>query len=546
MPDIDVLVVGSGPAGAQAAAALVGMGLRIVTVDVGENDTSIADAMPVGSFSDLRRNDPEQWRYFVGHISESSVADIRVGAQLTPPRRYLTDRVEELAPIRSATFRPMQSLAKGGLGGGWGAGCETFTEAECERAGLDAAAIRACYADVAADIGISGSSTDDIAATMSQVGPLQPAAPIDDNAAALLTTYEQRREHFMQRGFRLGRPPIALLSERLIVDGDVRGPNPLRDLDFYTDAERSIYRPRFTVDRLRKRSNYEYRSGLLALRFTQHDDGSAELTCLQIMTKAYVTLHARHIILACGALNTARVVARSYRAYETRLPLVCNAYRYIPAVNLPMLGRPSGDRRHSMAQLAAELFVDGENTDPMFVAMYSYRSLLLYKLVKEMPLATGLGLLLARVLLSSLTVLGAHFPDTIASGKWIALKSGSQAENDVLLAEYAQSDDERRAIAAGIRRLLGVMLDLHLVPLSIIDSGFGASIHYAGPLSSRDAGNAFATRDDGALVRSPAVSIADSAAWRFLPAKGPTLTIMAHARDVAGHVARKIAAESQR
>jgi hypothetical protein len=49
-----------------------------------------------------------------------------------------------------------------------------------------------------------------------------------------------------------------------------------------------------------------------------------------------------------------------------------------------------------------------------------------------------------------------------------------------------------------------------------------------------------ATHPAGNLYAAPAVYIADSASWNFLPGKGPTLSIMAHARNVTAAATRTL------
>ena len=82
--DADVIVVGSGPAGAQAARAVADLGLTVWTVDVGELDLSIADAIPKASFTELRRTDDGQARYFIGDLAadgSDDVSAIKAGAR---------------------------------------------------------------------------------------------------------------------------------------------------------------------------------------------------------------------------------------------------------------------------------------------------------------------------------------------------------------------------------------------------------------------------------------------------------------------------------
>jgi choline dehydrogenase-like flavoprotein len=535
----DVIVIGSGPAGAQASAKLVDAGLDVVTVDVGERDDDLPNAIPARGFSELRRTDPNQRRYFVGDgFASEAAAGVRVGAQLTPPRQFIVRNSDRFGALRSQTFTPMQSFSIGGLGAGWGSGCQTFTSAECALTGLPYKDLHPFYSEVAADIGICGSLDDDTAENMLATSPIQPPHQLDTNAQHVFDAYLRKRSAFHQAGFRLGRATLAMLSEPLEIDGDRREKNPYHDMDFYSDRSRSVYRPRFTIERLRGRSNYRYLDRLLAWTFEETDDHVA-LTCNDLRTGTRVTLKARSLMLAAGAINTGRLAARSKAAYGVRLPLISNAYQYIPAINLRMLGRPARDERHSMAQLIGALADGRQQHDQLVLNFFSYRSLLLYKLVKEMPLPPELGLLVARLLMTSLTVIGLHHPDYAASSKWLSLERSS-ADEDILEAQYVESDSQVALNRTGTAQALRTLTKMGLIPMGVINPGAGSSIHYAGPLSIRPEPGIMQTAPSGALHSYRRVYVGDSAGWNFLPAKGPTLSIMANARRVAAGIAQDL------
>lgn len=534
-----VVVVGSGPSGVHAAAAALERGAHVTLVDVGHDDPATRGSIPDGTFSWLRANDPGQARYFVGDLGEKRVTGIRVGAQLTPPREFIIHDVERLVPFRSDTFVPLRSLARGGLGSGWGAGAYTYDRDELERAGLPAAEMRRWYDEVAREIGISGDLTSDIAPDVLEVSPVQPPAPLDTNARSLLAAYANKREAFLAGGFRLGPGPLAMLTEPLERDGDVRGAARLDDMDFYSDASRAVYRPRYTLERLLRNPRLRVVDGALALRFASTPDGIS-LTCRSTRDGSRFVLEGRRLVLAANALGTTPIVLRSLNAYGVRVPLLSNPYLYLPCVNRAMFGRPSQDARHSLGQLLGVLRtpgVDGSAT----ASIYSYRSLLLFKLVKEMPLPPSLGVLVARLLLSSLTIVGVHFPERASAGKWMALRD--EGEDGVLEAGYALDADQERERRVSLRAMQRVVVALGCVPFGAIDPGAGSSIHYAGGLHvTDDASDAFGTTHDGRLHASPNVRVADSSNWGWLPAKGLTLTLMASGRRAGARSADEAAA----
>lgn len=534
--DCDIVVVGSGPSGAQAAREAVEAGLRVTMLDVGFDEPALGASIPAKSFSELRATDPEQRRYLLGDEGETD-ADVndRVGAHFTPPRSFIKRGASEYTPVASDTFFPETSLALGGLGAGWGSGSQAFEPFELEAAGLPVSEMRALYETVAREIGVSAARADDTAAT-SMPESVQPPSAIDTNARMILASYERRRDRLNTQGFILGRAPLAMLTEPMDKGTpDERLSNPYFDMDFYSESARSIYRPKYTIEALRRRPNFIYVGNALVERFEDAAD-RVTVNYRDVCDGDARSLTARRLLLAANPLNTARIALRSARS-NAKQPLLCNPYHYIPTANLAMLGRAAGDRRHSLAQLVGSYTPEHRNGEHIFAAFFSYRSLMHFRLVREMPLPPALGLVVSRVLMNCLTIVGVHHPERATDAKWVRLN-----ESDVLEAAYALGDDERAAIAEDLRGVTQALRTLGCIPLSTIATPPGSSIHYAGtiPLATGTADPPLTCAPDGRLSASANVYVADSSSWRYLPAKGPTLTMMANGRRVARAAARSL------
>ena len=541
----DLVIVGSGPSGAQAAKAAVERGLSVVMVDVGHEDTAFGLSVPDRPFDEVRRTDPDQRRYFLG---ESDPPDQhgqkRVGSQLTPPRQFIKRGVDRHLPFESSTFFPLQTLALGGLGAGWGAGTLTFEDFELKEAGLSWSELEPYYRAVADDIGVSGSRGDDTAPMVLSIPNVQKALELDSNARSIFETYQRRRARLHRRGFYLGRSPAAILSERLVKDTahgtPVREPSAYHDMDFYSDHQRSVYRPRFTVEELAGNSAFTYRRGLLAVKFEETPEG-VRLLCDEVATGERVTVEGRALALGAGAINSARIVLSSLAEVGTRVPLLCNPYNYIACVNLRMLGRAAVDRRHSLSQLTGVLTEPGgAQADRSVLSLFSYRSLLLFRLVREMPLPPFLGLQLARVLQTGFTIVGVHHADRHGPGKWLELRKGADGR-EVLAGNYELSPAEGTEYRRNLKGVLGNLWALRCVPLSVLSPAPGSSIHYAGTLPADDDPRVpLRCARGGNLNGTRRVYLVDSSPWTFLPAKGPTFTQMANARRVVAGIARDL------
>lgn len=531
----DVIVVGSGAAGAMAAQTLAERGRGVTVIDGGRRDDRYASVIPEADFDTIRRTDPDQHRYFLGDDYEGlGLADSRVGSQLTPPRAFLADGVDRLLPIAGESFRPLESLAYGGLGGGWGLGCYVYAEAELERMGLDPAAMLEAYRTVVDRIGVSGDPTDDAGPyTLRSVHDVQPPVALEPSLARLLRRYERRRAEFRGRDVVVGRSALALLTE----SKDGRAATGDQDMGFWSDAGRSAYRSWITMDRLREQNAVTYVGGCLVTRFAETDDG-VRVEGIDVGSGEARTFSGRRLVLAGGVLGTARIVLRSLGHDGERLPILCNPYTYVPCLQPAQLGAAVPVRKTSFSPLVLHDDPGGGFMDAGVAALFTYRSLLLFKLVKEAPLNVADARRVLHYLQSAFVIAGVHHPDAGRPSRTLGLVAHDGPTGDALAVDFTLEPDEERANAARERRIAVSLRRLGCLPLKRIRTPPGASIHYGGTLPYDSRGSRMTLAADGSLAGTARVVVADGSGLRFLPARGPTLTLMANAHRVASAVAR--------
>ena len=534
----DVIVVGSGMSGAFAAHELVSQGLTVLMIDVGNDDAASRDAIPDLPFSEITKDLTLSKSIFLGQNDVGiGKRDTRVGAQLTPPRHFITRDTEKLLPYISTNFFPMQSLALGGLGAGWGAACFTFDDDELRRCGIWQPDFTTFYSEATAIAGVSASHEDETRNAI-EVDPqlLQPPLDLDDNNQTIFNRYKTLS--LSARGpFTMGRIPLAILS-RDREDG--RRANPYFDMDFYSDARRSIFRPRYLIERMRARPNFQYAGHQLAKTITD-GGGFAELRTQHTETGEARAWRARKIILCASAINTARIVLASLGHLGTQVPLLANPYHYVVCLNWETFGRSVANRRHSMAQLLGMHRPQENPADLVTFQMYSYRSLLLFKLVKELPLPPGLGFLFARTIVNSLAIVAVWHSANQSTLRYASLR-GRESNSDMPSLEFTHAIEptRRKQIDAREKKLRRFLRKLRLLPLKTVDTGPAGGIHYAGTLPSQSQYFPAYTHSTGQVRAMPSVYVGDSSSWNFLPAKGLSLTLMANAIRVARHVATSI------
>lgn len=586
IPDADAIVIGSGCSGVHAAWALCAAPVgrsgtrRVLMLDAGARDTHYAGLIPPRPWQSLRQAEHDQHRYFLGDAFEGVPAgEVRVGAQLTPPRAHVGQALAECAPVAATNLRAFAglcSLAEGGLGSAWGAGVARFTDADLEGTGLRASDLEPHYRAVEEHIGICGAH-DDLSPHLGLHAGLMPPLALDTGSKAVLRRYLRRRAGVLGDGLALGVTRLAACSTGFTTPGGhTRGPHRLDDLDFYSDSTRAVYRPAWTLAELRERANFTYRGGVLARRFIERRESTGgplvEVEYVDLATGAVQRVTARRLVLAAGVLGTARLVLASRGRVGDALPLVCNPYTYAPALNLNVVGEAWTDRRHSLSQLTGVYFPPARGAvarssagwgagerepDPLHVSLYSYRSLLSFKLMKEMPLPMPAARRVARVLQAVVCVLGIHHPAHADPGRRVVLERAASTDEPGfggggagggagrLRIEFALTAREAHDLERREQALVRVLRRLRLWVLSRTRPGPGASIHYAGALPMRpDPGagaRAWTCDPRGVLHGTRAVHVADGCLLPRLPAKGLTLTLMAMAHRVGTLAARELA-----
>lgn len=540
----DVIVIGSGAAGVAAAWPLVQAGKRVTMLDVGETDDGAASMIPAEPWSQLRKSDANQHRYFLGDNFEGVPSGkARVGAQFTPPRAYIAAAAPRLLPRDARGFVGLESVAQGGLASGWGAAVSPWIAEDLAGLPLSLEQLRPHYDAVADLMGVCGQAGDDLSPFLHDAPSMMPPLELDSPATHVFGAYQEHRTALNRAGLALGHARLAACSR----EHRRRGPQPYLDMDFWSDHGESVYRPRYTLRELLALPNFQSLTGRLATRFESHASGVV-VHASRVAGGEGERHEAAHLVLAAGALGSTRLVLRSLDKFGVRRPLVTNLSPYFPMLNTRMLGKEAKDRRHSLTQLTGFYRPATSERGVVQLQFYSYRSLLLFKLLKETPLALANSRRIFQALLPSLSLLGIHHEDNPAPSKFVALhaEAGGAAlvvPPDRLEVCYEQTPEEMRTQHQTEREVLRLFrtLGCYTHHSRAVRLGAGASIHYAGPLPMSASPRELECDGACRLTGHPRVRLADSAVFPRLPAKGVTFTMMANAHRVGTLLAMETA-----
>ncbi|MFN7936088.1 MAG: GMC oxidoreductase [Bryobacteraceae bacterium] len=501
--DSEVIIVGSGPAGAMAALALRGRGVRLL--DFGHTPANVPRLHQ--NLYELRRT--QDMTPHVINLRPSLPVSLKLRA---PALEFVIRDWQQFTPLISSTFRPVISLAKGGFANAWGAGVYRFHEDDLRGYPLSASDLTPHYDAVAAHIGISGDHDD----LWHEFGPepaLDPPMRLSRNCAQILAAYQRRRPH----GVSIGRPRLAVITQ----PRPNREPYAYRALEFLQTGDPAMYNPARTIDDLAQSGAITYEPGWLVDKFRETSDG-VEVTARGASGTA--TFRARTLILAAGALNTARIVLASHNDYTTHLPLLDNPMTVVPMFHPSAFGQILNPHDSALAQL--NMVLSAETFGAKYQAsLYGCNGAPMSEFISLLPFSLDLNRRLLRYLIPALSLSILFHPAEPGPTQHLRLR-----EDGALDAVYEWRPDP--AIAT---RLCAVFRQLGLITAPVIakHTSPGEGIHYAGTLPMSDSPRRYQLHKDGRLEGTRRVYVCDGACFPRLPAKNHTYTIMANAHRIA-------------
>lgn len=522
MADADVIIIGSGPAGVHAALPLVQAGVRVLMIDGGKEGSALLETAPALRFDEMRRTRNDQWKWFLG--GDFSGIPIRGlegglgGGMVSGNRRYVIDGTSKSLPLHLENAQVIQSLAKGGLGAAWGA-TSAFLSAENLRAmGLPPEEMEKHYDAISVEIGISG---------LQGRTNIQPALKLDHHARRFLDRSKRKKEWFTEHHLNLIQPHAAVLTEDL----KDRKKQSYRDMDYWSDPERSVYRPHHTLEKLITHKNFTYLPSRIVTHIQENaNEVSVHSQNLESMEKE--TIHsAKKVICCAGTVNTARILLKSFALYDVPISFVGKPHVFSAMLHTSMIGNPGDIDRFSLCQM---LLIDEEKRHGMGAGcaqLYSYRSLQLFRLLSALPLPVPMALRLASMLAPALVIADIRFPAFPHAANTLKL-----TQNGVHI-QMSVTEDEKSLREKSLKRIHAGLKKLGLMNLKTLTLPEASSSHYAGTVpTEKESHLPLSVDENGKLHRSQSIFVADGSVFRSLSPLPHTLTIMANARRVADGV----------
>lgn len=520
VPDFDIIVVGSGPAGVSASFPLVKSGLKVMMVDSGIEHTL---SPPSGSFMEERSGNSQQWEWFIG----KDFYALRNNEEMSPKLRvpvhdYVFNGYIENMKISTSDFIAVGSLAKGGLSNAWGCGVAALSDKELSEYPITYHDIEDSYRYITKKIGVSGKSLDDLCDYFGVDAWAQTPIEMDELHDSLYSRYLSKRERLISHGFRVGRSRVAALSQ----NHNGRSMCNLSSNCLWGCHRQALYSAVYDLAELNEYDNFEYLSGLFVERLRRE---SGEIYIEGTCKGNHERLSAKKVLLAAGTLGSTRIAMETLNITNPVGLQSCPTAAF-------MLWVPSmlGSARKGGFGLGQISFAyDLDESITAFGSTFSTLGIPVSEFARYLPFPTRYGMEFCSKLLSSCIVGNVFLPGnmsrnniTIASDGSMNIQGGYSEQVSDLMSKVM------RHLRKNFQTIGAVML-----PGSFTVGKPGSDIHYACTFPMRASPVIGETGYNGELAGCDGVHIVDGACLSLLSEKSHTLTIMANANRIARNIA---------
>ena len=483
------LVIGSGPSGTAAAAALLDAGAAVTLADIG------AELTPAGQVrADALAGQAEWSRADRAWIQRGLKADSGgVPLKTLFGEDFMYARADVAGTPRDFGHWPSRSL--GGLSLVWGATLKRFGPRQLAGWPVSAEDLAPHYA-----------------AAEALLGP--HANALSGQAKGLL---QQWNAH----GAELAALGAAAAPADLAVSPDCK----LCGMCLHGCPYGYIFSAADMVRRFQSHPRFTHLGGVKAERLASQDDG-AEVTLIHADGGQKV-LRADRIFVAAGMLGTARLMLKSFFGSGDFLTFQDGQYFLLPF----LAPAPKAEAAHTLSQLFLEL--DGEA--PVHVQFYGRNDLYARALAVPFgplaPLIKPLADLGGRRIVMAQGYLPSHLSGSAS------LRLDGQGRLDISPHRSGKTPDALRAVwqrLGRVGRLAG------LLPLTFLarQAEIGRGYHSGGTLPMSLAPSRMQTDLLGRVPGASRVHVVDASVWPDIPSGPVTLTAMANAHRIAAQAAR--------
>src|SRR3989344_1433298 len=330
----------------------------------------------------------------------------------------------------------------------------------------------------------------------------------------------------------LGLPPSEILDEYKEISNLINlelQPELNIQTQSILNADKQVYRLPITIsyhcseviEKMKKSKNFKYIPNHLVYKFKE-EEGFLELESKLINKSTVIKIKTKYLILAAGAINSTKILLRSLNLYNFKTPFLTKKLYAIVCLNTRILLMKKNTDNDKIGQVAMS------NKD-YFIQFYRGNPNALKKAILYIPLPENHASKLFSFIIPKIIIADVRFPTFPSREKFSFL-----TRNEILEISFHQTSKEINIQKNKLNKIKKKLFSLGFIPLKIITND--VTSHYSNGVPIQVKPGKLSSDKYGKLHQSKRVYLADSSIWRMLPAKPPTLTIMANARRVGKHV----------
>lgn len=522
MIETEILIVGSGPAGINAAWPLVLAGRSVVMIDA---DSRPLPSSPETSLGELRYH-PHRWQHVFGEDLGGLFVHGDFSPKLaTPMGRAVIKAGNDAWPKVSANnFMAMRSATPGGLSAIWGAFCSAYDAQDMLSYPISGAELAPAYHAVSQRIGISGAH-DHLADFHGADLPLHDPVPLTAAASQLLHSYSSCAP---SKEFRLG------LARNAVITKEHNGREGCNQcgLCLLGCARKSIYNSANELFALKQYANFCYMSGM-PVRRLKSLGGEEQI----VEVSGNDIIKAKYLLLAAGTINSTAMILEYAGMFSTKLRVLSNPVAAMAFVLPGLVGNKFQPSSFGLGQLSYRLSLP-QGDEYATGVIYGADTLPLEVFARRMPFSRPVAMRLSAALATGLMPATAYLPGRYSMNSLSLEKRGGNTE--VVLDGHISDEAKKQLERVG--KKLGQILrryGAHFVPGSLAISPPGSDAHMVGTIPMGGQGKLSCSNICELNIAS-GVYVIDGSWFPDLPAKHCTFTIMANAYRVGSILAERL------
>lgn len=392
---------------------------------------------------------------------------------------YCFNTTYQLLKIKS-NVEIIQSLAKGGLSEQWHGICDYFSKEELKRIGLPAKQIQQEYEEI------------------TKIIKLKPNTSLDFHSKTLL---ESARN------------------------------SPQSENELYQVPIVYPYKTSTQIEEFKKFKNFTYIPNQL-VTIVKDNKNYVEIESLTIDKSSQILTNTKYLILAAGSINTTRILLKSLKLYNYKTTFLTKAHYITACLHPKVILKNKNSQELNLGQLVISSKNSQSNLNPFFIQMYRFNTLVINKVLKYIPLPKFVALPLLSVFAPSLMIADIRFSAFETKNKYCQLIK--EGKNDILKIFFSESKKEKKNHKDQFRKIVNQLKSWGLFSIRTVKDY--TTSHYAGGVPYQQKPGKISVDLNGKLHQAKRIYVADSSSWKALPAKPPTLTIMANAARIGKNV----------